>query len=75
MSHPKIKKDLQSFLGIMNYLGKFSSVTAEVCEPLQDLAPVKAELTFNKSYQELYDQAIILIKKTHAWNFTIKEKY
>ena len=31
---PKYKMELQSFLDILNYLSKFSPVTAEVCEPL-----------------------------------------
>ena len=30
MPPPKTKKELQSFLGIVNYLSKFSLVTAEV---------------------------------------------
>ena len=30
MLSPKSKKELQSFLGILNYLSKFSTVTAEV---------------------------------------------
>ena len=31
----KDKIDLQSFLGFMNYLGKYFPVTAEICEPLR----------------------------------------
>ena len=31
---PKNKKELQAFLGIINYLGKFSLGMVEVCEPL-----------------------------------------
>ena len=34
MPAPKNKKELQAFLGINNYLGKFSPGMAEVCEPL-----------------------------------------
>ena len=34
MPAPKNKRELQSFLGIINYLGKFSLGTAEVCGPL-----------------------------------------
>ena len=36
MPVPKNKKDLQAFLGIINYLGKFSPGTAEVCKPLSN---------------------------------------
>ena len=34
MPAPKSKRGLQSFLGIINYLGKFSPGTKEVCNPL-----------------------------------------
>ena len=34
MPVPKNKRELQAFLGIINYLGKFSPGTAEVCKPL-----------------------------------------
>ena len=37
MPAPKNKWELQSFLGIINYLGKFSPGTVEVCEPLRKL--------------------------------------
>ena len=33
MLAPKNKKELQAFLGIINYLGKFSPDTADVCDP------------------------------------------
>ena len=32
---PKSKKELQVFLGILNYLRKFSPITAEVYKPLR----------------------------------------
>ena len=41
----KDKEELQSFLSILNYLGKFSSINAEVCEPLCKLTAVKADWT------------------------------
>ena len=34
MVAPKNKRELQAFLGIINYLGKFSRGTTEVCKPL-----------------------------------------
>ena len=39
----KTKKELQLFLGIVNYLSKFSPMTAEVWEPLQRLISAKVE--------------------------------
>ena len=34
MPAPKKKKELQAFLGILNYLGKFSTGTTDVCDSL-----------------------------------------
>ena len=42
MTTPNNKKELQAFLGIINYLSKFSPSTASICEPLQKLTSSKA---------------------------------
>ena len=39
MPVPNNKKELQAFLSIINYLGKFSPGTADVCDPLHKLTP------------------------------------
>ena len=62
MPVPKNKRELQAFLGIINYLGKFSPGTAEVCEPLQKLTSSKIMWTWNASYQQQFDKAKSLIK-------------
>ena len=43
MLPPKSKKELQLFLGIVNYLNNFSPMTAEVCESLRKHTSVKTE--------------------------------
>ena len=53
----KSKRELQSFLIILNYLSRILPVTAEICEPLQKLISVKAEYSWNKMYQNSYDKA------------------
>ena len=55
MPAPKNKRELQAFLGIINYLGKFSPGMAEVCKPLQKLTSCKMTWT-------LFDKAKSLIK-------------
>ena len=62
MLAPNNKKDLQAFLGTINYLGKFSSGTADVCDPLHKLTSSKAIWTWNASYQSLFNKAKLLIK-------------
>ena len=56
------KRELQAFSGIINYLGKFSPGTVEVCDPLQKLTLSKAAWTWNMSYQQLFMKAKSLIK-------------
>ena len=42
MSKPTCLKDLHTFLGMVQYLGKFSPRTAEIAEPLHDLTKKNA---------------------------------
>ena len=69
MPAPKNKKELQAFLGIINYLGKFSPGTTDVCDPLQKLTSSKVSLTWNASYQELFNKAKSLIKVDMCMKF------
>ena len=69
MSPPKIKKELQAFLGIIDYLGKFSPTTANVCEPLQNLMSSQKLWTWNRSYQALFNKAKSLIRDDVCMRF------
>ena len=69
MPPPKIKKELQAFLSIINYLGKFSSSTAEVCESLRKLMSTKTEWTQNATCQKMFDKARAIIKEDACMKF------
>ena len=62
MPVPRNKKELQAFLGIINYLGKFSPGTADACDPLHKLTSSKVTWTWSASYQALFNKAKLLIK-------------
>ena len=62
MPPPKSKKGLQSFLSTLNYLSKFSPVTAEVWKLLQELTSVKAGWMWYGMYQDLYDKTKKIVK-------------
>ena len=66
---PNKKKELQAFLGIINYLDKFSPGTADVCDPLHKLTLSKAKWTWNASYQSLFNKAKLLIKSDVCMKF------
>ena len=69
MPPPNNKKELQAFPGILNYLGKFSPGTAEVCDLLQKLTSSKMTWTWNASYQSLFIKAKLLIKSDMCMKF------
>ena len=62
MPPPNNKKELQAFLGVINYLGKFSPGTVSVCEPLRKLTLHRAAWMWNAPYQTIYDKANCLIE-------------
>ena len=61
--------ELQVFLGIINYLGKFSPDTAEVCEPLCKLTSSKTTWICNTSYQQLFNKVKSIIKADVCMKF------
>ena len=65
----KNKKELQAFLGIINYFGKFSLGATDVCDPLQMLTSSKVTWTWNVSYQEMFTKAKPLIKADMCMKF------
>ena len=58
MPAPQCKKQVQSFIGMVNYLSKFSTRISELTEPIRDLC--KEKLPFNWGPE--HDGAIHLIK-------------
>ena len=69
MPVPKNKKELQAFLGIINYLGKFSPDTAEVCKLLYKITSCKTTWTWNASYQQLFDKVKSIVKADICMKF------
>ena len=69
MLPPKTKRELQLFLGIVNYQSKFSPMTAEVCEPLRGLTSFNVVLTWKRSYQETYERVQLLVKEDTCINY------
>ena len=69
MPAPKNKKELQAFLGILNYLGKFSPGTTDVCDPLCKPTFSKVAWTWNVSYHEQFAKAKSLIKVDMCMEF------
>ena len=60
MPAPKNKKVLLAFLGIINYLSKFSPDTSEVCKCLRKLTLSRTMWTWDASYQQRFEKAQLL---------------
>ena len=65
----KNKKELQAFLGIINYLSKFFSDMSEVCKLLRKLTLSKTTWTWDASYQQQFEKAKLLIKVEMCMRF------
>ena len=59
MPPPQSKKQVQSFIGMINYLSKFSAHLSELAEPIRELA--KERVPFNWGPE--HDEAFSLINK------------
>ena len=59
MPPPQCKKQVQSFIGMVNYLSKFSACLSELVEPIHELS--KEKVPFNWGLE--HDDAFQLIKK------------
>lgn len=51
----KDKKQLASFLGLVNYLNKISSPLARLTKPLWDLMPKDIEFTWTPQQEEVFE--------------------
>ena len=58
----KKQKELNAFLGLRNYLSKFSLSTADTCEALRQLTSVNTELTWNTDYEKFFGKAKSIMK-------------
>ena len=54
---------MQAFLGIINYLGKLSPRTAEVCESLIKLTSAKVEWMWNATFPNKFEEEKAIIKQ------------
>ena len=53
---PENVKELQSFLGTVNYLSKFLAFLSDLCVPLQGLLKNNAEFTWTETHTQAFNQ-------------------
>ena len=68
MTPQKMKNDLHSFLGKLNYLIKFSPVTGDVGRSLHKLTSITTDQPWNRTYQDLYEKANAVVRRNKCMN-------
>ena len=54
MPSPTNKKQVQSFIGMINYLSKFSPRLSELAEPIRELSKDKVQFNWGPKHQQIY---------------------
>ena len=55
MLEPSSKKEVQSFIGMINYLSKFSARLSELSEPIQELSKERVSFNWGPEHRESFD--------------------
>ena len=55
MPPPSTKKEVQSFMGMVNYLTKFSPRLTQLSEPIRELIKEKVPFNWGPEHQESFD--------------------
>ena len=55
MLEPSSKKEVQSFMGMINYLSKFSVRLSELSEPIQELSKERVPFNWGPEHKEAFD--------------------
>ena len=56
MTAPTCEKQVQSFIGMVNYLSKFSARLSELAEPIRELSKDKVAFNWGPELQEAFNQ-------------------
>ena len=56
MPAPTFKKQVQSFIGMINYLSKFSARLSGLAEPIRELFKDKVPFNWRPEHQEAFNQ-------------------
>ena len=55
MPEPSCKKEVQSFIGMINYLSKFSAGLSELSKPIRDLSKERFPFNWGLEHRETFD--------------------
>ena len=75
MPKPENLKDLQTFLGMIQYLSKFSPQIAELAEPLQDLMKKNAPYAWGPEHNQAFEYIKKeIVQAPILWYYDLKKE-
>ena len=74
MPVPTNKKQMQSFIGMVNYLSKFSARLSEIAEPMRELAKDKVPINWGPEHQSAFTQMKTEIASTSILAYSNPKK-
>jgi len=74
MKTPKDKIQLQSFLGCLNFMSKFTPELSTLVKPLRQLTSANAEFVWTPNHTDIFEKAKRIIKKDCALQYYRPEK-
>ena len=63
LKQPKTKHELQSFLGMINYISKYTPEAAQVCKPLRELISIQSDYKWHQHPTDAFNKAKNLVNK------------
>ena len=60
---PKTKHELQSFLGMINYISKYTPEAPQVCKPLCELISIQSDYNWHQHHTDTFNKAKTLVNK------------
>ena len=73
MPEPNCKNQVQSFIGMVNYLSTFSTRLSELAEPVRELAKEKVPFNWGPEHQETFNLVERKLWVPQYWPTTIPE--
>ena len=63
LKQPKTKCELQSFLGMINYISKYTAEASQVCKPLRELISIRSDYKWHQHLTDAFNKAKNLVNK------------
>ena len=74
MKPPESKSELQTLLGMVNFLSRYAPNLADVAAPLRQLVKKNVQFQWNKTYDKVHSEIIRLLCKAPVLTYLTAQK-